>query len=510
MPLVPLLAALLMSVLCLGGAGCQGKKGPDLEIDPEAARLVTTTATPAPGSRLLELVSHTGGTHHRTLVHRGFWLQTFSTSLYVLAQRTGAVEARLELGVVGTTGPAVDLAVLGDRMLIVLDRDAVVEVDLSTLPKPTLVRTVEHGMLGIRPRRVSTVGDDFIVAGAGGVVRWSTMSRSEIPGVTTSAGSSAATASGTVVCCGRRVYSLVDGAFVGAASELLELPASAPAALAFALQGPEAVTVGVMGRDVRELASTVVRGTMRRLRWFDERLWVVTDTEILSYAFDGTALTDPRRFPVKGARDVDRLHDNHLAVAGSFGRAIYRERSEGPERPGDTFIGARREASGLLKAVTDNRRILAGSDEGHWLYLIGADAQLSTRSLDMFQQPSIRAAGTWGSAVITDDGRSVKATINGVERDYVPEGTPMLFCLAAADDAIWLGHEHGIDVFGLDFTGSVARLGTLRIDGPVRYIFPKWDNGVAYVAELGGFGVARLYTPPPPPTSDGSTAPAKP
>ncbi|HMN95524.1 MAG TPA: hypothetical protein PKC43_04800 [Phycisphaerales bacterium] len=487
-------------LLCLL-AGCQGRQAAPVEIDPEAARRISTSSGAGPGSRRLEMVSNTGGAHHRTIVTKGYWLQTFSTALYVLSQRTGSIEARLDFGPVGIVGAAVDMAVIDDRLLVVLDRHAVAEVDLSTLPKPTIARTVEHGVLGIRPRRVSAVGSDFVVAGEGGAVRWSTMTRAQLDGVTATAGSAVATPEGAVICCGRRIHSLEGKGFVGAASELLALPPSAPAPLAFALQGAEAFTVGFMGADLRELASVVVPGTMRRLRWFDDRLWVVTDLEILSARYDGTAFVDRHRFPVKGARDVDRLDGNHLAVAGSFGRAIYRERSEGLEKPGDTFIGARREASRLMKAITDNRRILAGSDEGNWVYLIGADAQITTRSLEIFQQPTIRAAGTWGSAVIADDGRSVQATIGGTDRTYVPEGSPILYCLASADDAIWLGHEFGIDVFGLDAQGSVAKLGSLLIDGPVRYIFPKWDDGIAYVAELGGFGVARLRPAETPPAS---------
>ncbi|MFO0874699.1 MAG: hypothetical protein U0575_12115 [Phycisphaerales bacterium] len=456
----------------------------------------TPTPPPAPSQRELQLLSHCGGTHHRTLVHAGHWFQTFSNQLLVLDPRTGAVEGRQELAPFGTTGAAVDVALLGagtpsPRLFVVLERDAVVEVDLVDPTHPAIVSLRRADELGVRPRRVGIVDGQVYVAGDGGVVRWSDRARFLADNIPGPAGAVVGGERCPVTCVGRRVLSLVDGSFIGAATDLTELPPGAPAPLAFVLQGKDAATVGLMGRDIREVSSVVIPGTVRRMRWFDDRLWVVTDTEIVSCAVAETRLADRRSFRVKGARDVDLLSQNTLAVAGTFGRSLYR-RVEEDGKPGDAFFGAHREASRLERAITDNRRVLAGSDEGTWMYLIGDRAELSNRTIDIARQPSAHAAGAWGTAEIGEDGRSVTGVVDGIPQEFRPDGSPQIWCIAGIDKALWIGHENGITVVSRGASGLITALGTIHLDGPVRYLFPKWDSGCTYVAELGGFGVAKL------------------
>jgi hypothetical protein len=486
--------AVLAGTLLTGG--CESpKSGPIESSDAPTASPTSIATRPV---RRVELTSHVGGAHHRTMSIGDRWIQTFSNTVLVLDPQRASVIGKKELAEFGATGGATDMAAIGNRVLIVLDRDAVVELEQRG-DDLTLRETVDWQSLGIRPRRVSVSRGEFWIGGEGGVLRWSDRKRflaGGIDGISDrnplSAGSVAAAAVGAVTCIGRRIYAVESGEFQGAATELLEIPQTGPATLAFALQGKDAATVGVMGPDLRELSSAVVAGVARRLRWFDNRLWCVTDTGIRSWAIVDGRLANPLDIKVKGARDVDMLSPNLLAVAGTFGRALYRRASE-DGKPGDEFFGATREASRLTKAVSDNRRILAGSDlEGAWLYLIGANAELTDRSLATFQQPVQSIAGVFGKAEITDGAKSVKGTIDGFVQEYSPDGRPDIYCLAAVDEAIWIGHEFGIDVIGRGDSGLVTRIGGLRLDGPVRYIFPKWDDGAAYVAELGGFGVAKL------------------
>jgi hypothetical protein len=377
---------------------------------------------------------------------------------------------------------------------VVLDRDAVIEVGAES-GDLVIRESVDHVALGFRPRRASVSGGELWIAGEGGVMRWSDRQRFLTEGIPGSLGSVVTAATGLVACAGRRVYEVKTGNFVAAATDLLELPSGSPAPLAYVLQGKETFSVGLMGSDLRELSRTMVPGVCVRLRWFDQRLWCVTESGIHSFGTQGHELVDQRLIKVRGARDVDELGPNRLAIAGSFGRAIYRPAPQGSQ-PGDEFIGAVREASRLEKAIADGRRILAGSDaEGFWLYLIGAEAELTDRELATYKQPVQSVRGVWGKAEIAEGAKSVKGTVDGVEHVYAPEGAPDIFCLAAVDDCLWIGHDLGIDVVsGLEASGVLRKIGTLRLDGPVRYIEPKWDRGAAYVAQYGGFGVARVRT----------------
>jgi hypothetical protein len=58
------------------------------------------------------------------------------------------------------------------------------------------------------------------------------------------------------------------------------------------------------------------------------------------------------------------------------------------------------------------------------------------------------------------------------------------------DNRIWVLHDDGVQVFGLDRDGSIDPDGAFFIDGPVRFLFPQRLGGAAaFVAERGGFGV---------------------
>ena len=80
-------------------------------------------------------------------------------------------------------------------------------------------------------------------------------------------------------------------------------------------------------------------------------------------------------------------------------------------------------------------------------------------------------------------------TLSAQRRHVEPDGGS-LYGLALIGGDLWVAHEHGITVLGLEADG--ATLGHLWLDGPVRYVFPTLDGrGVTWVGE-GGFGVARF------------------
>lgn len=452
-------------------------------------------AVPTPPDRKVEIVSFVGGTHRAMLVSEGRWFQLFRNELLVLDVRSGEVLSRVELAPFGTMGPAADLIRDGDKLMVVMWGDAVITLELghSDLPRISSIETSES--LRIRPRRISKAGGTIFVSGDGGVIRWNDRTPFTAPEFATGAGTVVTAASGRttgqVVCVGRSVYSLGDGQLLASATELFELPPESGGAMAFARQAREGFTVGVMSANVDEMCSEVMPGVVQRFRWFDDRLWAVTDSRIVSWTVREGQLGDRAEFAVRGARDVARLGPNALAVSGSFGRAFYREKPENG-LPGDSFYGAHREASRLTAAIQDNRRILAGSEEGNWLYLIGAEAELTTRTLGVWQTPITRVRGEWGSAEIGEDGRSVTGTMDGIPQTFIPDGRPRITCLAAVGRELWIGHEEGIHVIGRGSSGLIIAIGSIRLDGPVPYVFPKWDGGAAWVAEYGGFGVARV------------------
>ncbi len=472
---------------------------------------------------VLRLTQQVGGTHYRTIVRGDAWLQTFGHELLVLEPRSARLLDSIPLGRVGEVGAAVDMADLGDRLLIVLEGDAVVELNIEEPRRPRFVETVFAGELGIAPQRVSAVGDEFYISGVGGVVRWSDAARIyRNPG---SVSHVVMSDEGLVACVGRRIYRLEDGQFVGSASDLVPaqgldvmVAGQDPSQMIiFSRQNPEGALVGLLGSNLRELDSRnltiAVPGMVRSVRAFGQRLWIVTDSQISAYVVEQDALVLRRHVDVLGARDLASLDENHLAIAGSFGRAIYRaNRTE--RGPGDTFFQVHREPSRLTDAKWDGRRILAGSEEGSWLYLIGSRVEPSNEPLDRSGpplEPPTSASAASARARISEDRTTLSITTEeGVFEHVEPQGA-MLHCVIAVEGEFWLGHDRGITVLHARLPAidprsrpPAGRVGSgetapservikrLRIDGPVRYLFPmRIARGAAYVSEFGGFGTLQ-------------------
>lgn len=452
-------------------------------------------------TRELRVRDHEGGTHHRAIVHDGAWYQTFSNELLAIDPRNGRVTERVELIPFDEGGPATDLVVADGRLWVVILRSGVAELDISDPAHPSLVTVHDSQSLLLQPRRVSSVRGDLFVSGVGGVRRWSDGAIFLGGGATY--GPVIDTPQGLVTCTGHDLVRLDDGAYVGSAVEVSQLPSGmagdgSGARYLFARQAGMGAQLGLLGPDLMEVTSTAIPGTLRSVRAFNNRLWAVTDRGVFSAGVEGDRLTDEREFSVRGARDVAPVSENVLAVSGSFGRALYRiDPADG--RPGDTFFAVQREPSSLLKAISDRRRVLAGSDEGNWLYRIGDKAELTDRELDFTSVPSTSATLDWGSAAVAPDGRGVRILASGVETLYRPSGAPVIGCLREIDGDLWIGHESGIDVVGVKTLGTPEKLGSVRFEGVVRWIFPKWDGGGVYVSDFGGFGtidfVERPMTP---------------
>ena len=388
----------------------------------------------------------------------------------------------------------------GTALYIVLEDDALVMLDCSYLRTPKIVRKMSAKQLGVLPQKLSVAGGELYVSGPNGVMR---VSDGEI--VLTDIedkgdwGVSHVVMGedGPIACVGRRTYRLDDGKYVGSASDLFMLPEEYGILGGFIFSRKTATGqfIGLMTSDIREVntqkATIAVEGVVRNVRVFSGRLWIVGDFRISSYAIVDGALVDPLHIDIIGARDVDRIDDNYIAIAGSFGRSVYRI-NDSIEGPGDEFLSSHREPSNLLYAMSDGRHTMALGLGGTWLYdhennVSFVDDPLETQYV--FTDPARIVNTTFVSAAIANDGMSVVLHIGAKEQTYKDPSKAKFYCLTAVDGDIWIGHDRGITVLETKTSPTVFAKAQIRLEGPVRYIFPRLNGGeVTYVSQFGGFG----------------------
>ncbi|MDZ4755064.1 MAG: hypothetical protein SGJ11_11295 [Phycisphaerae bacterium] len=554
--LVPVLArCLLIAVLglaALGSTACETEKS-------YAEKQAAERNAPKPPPVLL-IVHHVGGTHHRSLVRGSIWFATFGASMLVISADSGVVLQSLDLMPYGTSGPITELVPMAstegaERLVALLDGTAVMIVSLADPVMPVVESTRRSNEIGFAPRHVSVVNNEIWISGDGGVVAWSDVAPPMVLPASASAEDAKAFAKaqasyalpkarlaelaaadglprgsvGGVVACneglvapvGRRVYTIDDGRFVGAASTLEAIPPreleriGLEQGFVFALQGTQGAQVGIMGPDVREIDARAVAGTVRRVKMLNGVLIAISDDELTAFPVRSTAeglkLGDPVFIAVKGARDIDAINDNYYAVVGSFGRSFYRWMRDG-RGDADTFFTASREPSRLTYASTDRRRILAGGREGSWLYTIGGEVALVNQPVPQLDGRKASAAGSWGRATVGTDGHSVvvRPTGGGPVRSGAPAANDARSSMSAAangevvwrardggeifgveslDGRLWIWHEDGIDVLRGE-GGRIVPDGSVRVEGPVKYFYPQRVGGAAaFVSEFGGFGV---------------------
>lgn len=449
------------------------------------------------------------------------WYCGFGSELLVMEPTRGFVRHRAALREFGEGGPVCDLMVRGESLYAVLEDTAVVELSLADPDRPEILDEISAAELGIRPRTIRDVEGVLYVSGAGGVVLLDDPGRPRLADrldevAAVEAGPVVPTEHGPAAPTGRRVHRIDGERYLGAATALAVVPGDGEAnvapRLAFVLQGRDAAEIGLAGSDLRSIATRAVPGLVRRIRVDGGRLWVVEDGAVSGYPIDGNTLGDPLYVPVTGARDVAVLDENHLAICGRFGRAIYRI-STTDEGPGDTFFAVVREPSGLEKANHDGRSVVAGGPEGTWIYDAGRGARLTdppdAESLE--SQPEATAA--WGTARIADDGGRVEVDFEplvGPEGEefalppfsWRPPAGARALTLLVVGDSLWVGHERGIDLFKREtppadlepddpeWPPPMRHVEGLEFDGPVPFLFPqRIGSRVHFVSVEGGLGV---------------------
>ena len=479
-----------------------------------------TDAAAVRAPRAMRVVSSFGGAHRAMVVDGNIWFQTYANRVLLLESETGTLVSDVELAPRGTTGPAVSMAVQANSLFVVLERDAVVEIDVRQPRLPQALARWTTTELGLEPTGLSIVDGEVMVAGVGGVVRLSEAAaagtsfdekgRAIAPVLPPRAldgmvvGSVVAAEGGPVACVGRRIIRVANGEYLGAASSLVPIPAELGGGYAFALQASEGAEVGILGTNFRERSSSALRGTVRALHTFDGRFLAVTEFEIATWKLEpkpgldateheaGMQLGTPTFIPVKGARDVWCVRPNRYAVAGTFGRSLYRLLPEG-DKPGDTFYWSERMPGRLDVAVSDRRRVLAAGVEGNWMYLIGEKAELVDRPITAADPQDARAEVAWGAASCDEAREIVTFRVGDRSLSYKPSRQGLVSTLASADGKIWVGHDNGVDVVGYDATrGELVCESRIVLAGPMVALYPnRVGGGVNYVARLDGFGVIR-------------------
>lgn len=502
----------------------------------------------------MRVTSAFGGTHRKSLVEGAVWYQSFENRMLLLDPRSGAELVDIEFAPRGTTGVVSDFELVGSRLWVVLEDDWLLDVDVSTPREPKVAARWGRADLGIRPRFVSAIGSEIYVSGDGGALRLSdvkkhaallaqvkdeadpkkapTIPPRPVPALEGRVvGRVVEAKDGPVACVGRRIVRLADGAYLGSASTLIPLPREAGGGFGFVLQSSDGAQVGLMDEEFRERSASALRGRVHAIRTLEGRFVAVNDFEVATWklvprtpaatsgsgsasAGDDLVLGPLLSVPVKGARDVARAQPNRFAVAGTFGRALYRYLPEG-DKPGDTFYWSRRLPGRLEVAATDRRRILAASREGSWLYLIGEEAEVTDAQIASPDTQVAAVDTAWGSArIVVAEPGSAEAALDTVEfrmgergQSYTLQPDTRANTLCAADGKVWIGHTRGIDVIGFDpVARQVVLEDRIRLDGPMVALYPnRVGGGVSYVAAFSGFGVVRPVDVDAPPIATKGT-----
>ncbi|MFO0963077.1 MAG: hypothetical protein U0625_09240 [Phycisphaerales bacterium] len=495
-----LLRAAALAAIALTGAGCVPGYVPEDRTDRRP--------------RELQVTAHAGGTHHRTLIENNRWFQSLGNAVLVIDPVNGRELGRVEVMPFGESGSVTDMVVSGDTLFAICDRTAIAEIDVTEAASPKVMAIRDAKSLGLEPRLVSKVGEEYYISGPDGVVRIGDSKRF-LAGQ--AAGRVVDSKEGPITSVGRRILALQDGRYLGAATELQPLPAGVQPAggYLFVLQGGNGATVGIMSDAFAELGKVEVPAFVRRARLLGDRLWVVTDRILYTWRLDGGKFVEPEEVKLKGARDIDEIRPNHYAVGGTFGRAMYRHKREGRQTE-DTFYNVQREPGMLEIALCDGRRVLAGGREGFWRWRIGGEAELVEKSIDVTAIPAKQVSAAWGSARIMTEkskdsaieyGASVEVKFGDQTLIYTPTGGPHIVTIALVDGDIWIGHELGVDVLRrieeparkdpktgkmLPPSVRVDPIRELRFEGPALFIFPENLGGGAAVVSLhGGFVLVK-------------------
>lgn len=451
-----------------------------------------------PAIEAIRVEHQTGGTHRAAVVAGPVWYQLTGVDLLVLDNQ-GRQISRLPLANAGTSSAAQDIEVIDDRMAVLLGDSEVVLLDVDDPWRPQITDRVDARELGLWPTSLGTLDGSFLAMGHGAarLLDGDVVIRSDGGEVT-----SVVDHDGRLLyVADRRVHRRAGDTYLGTASLLkpaMESRYLPRGSLLFARHERTGSLVGFLGPDCRELDTSVwttgIPGTVHTLDQWDGRVLVASDEGVFVLAETSDGLAHVWSWPRSGVHSAAWVDGSRLAVAGSFGRGIVRI---GAVEPESTAVGWLSAPAGLKRAMSDGDTIIAESIHGHWSYMVGREPERIPTPGVQVAPPRQSAAVLGWSVDIGEDGAVTMSTPSGPQTLIAPRNG-RFHCVAATEDAFWLGHDHGITVILIgsgDGEGEQVnlprRLGVL-LDGPVVCIEPLMlGGGVVYAAEHGGFGVVR-------------------
>ncbi len=439
-------------------------------------------------------VRHCAGAQARALAVRdNYWYQALGEKVIVLKKNSGDQMACVPLAM-PAGALCTDLLIDGDTLYGLLDGDEVIVLDISSPQTPVLVSRMRGDALGIRPRRFTRLGDSVLVMGEGGAVRLADGSaivtcEDEVTGVFNTSGN------GVVYAMNRRLYSVDSQQFLGSATEVhtLEASANAPVGTHVFVRALDGKTeVGFMRTDLKEvgeLGKAVVAGDFADILLRGSRVYLVTSKGVFVFGVSPKELRLLREFSLDGISSIDIVASNYFALCGNFGYGLYRiEDDRGGD--GQTLFRVV-SANGPMRAGSfDGRGVQVETEDGlHYYSFDGefspCDSDHTTQSIGTVRVPT-SAVVLGAQAVIGESGVVTLRTSKGDVEVTLP--SPARTVVAVAGD-FWFGTENGIYIVGQREDESL--LVGLQLAGPIVQLIPFLDGSVGFVSGAGVVGVVE-------------------
>ncbi len=464
-------------------AGCARKWKPD--------------QTARPTTQSIAIDHGTVGLHRKLEVEGEVWYQLQGATLLVLDHRGEEINS-LSLAELGTSESATDLLVHDGQLAVLLGQRHLVLLDVESPWRPVVIDHLEVESLGIWPTGLDVLDGEIVLVGDVDVVTLAGMRKLRSH---TGPVSDVAEHGGHVLyVSGRRLYRRAGDDYVGTASLLepiqpwRDVPKDA---IFFARNERTGALVGLLGSDGREFDpdkwTRGVPSSVKALRQRGGHLMVVCEDRLEVFLMTSGGLVPRWSWPIVQLQDADWVNDDTVAFTAAGGRGVVEIGAYSGMDAADVWIPL---PGGFAEATSTGEAIVARGPSGSWRYVPGMPpTQMDEAAASEVQMvpPSLHGAVLGWSVEILEDGHATLTGPDGTQQLSPPDQGAFL-CVAATEDAFWLGHDSGIMLIMLPDAGSrkqgITRLGVL-VDGPVRCIEPLLlGRGVAFAA-AGGFGVIR-------------------
>ncbi len=429
-------------------------------------------------------------------VDEGRLYQALGDRLLVMDSRSGQRLADVSL-CPPASSVCTDLLIVHGRLFALMDTREVVLMHLldgegRMRDRPVIVDRWGAEEIGITPRRLATVSGWPVVMGVGGVVRLSDgmlllAEERDVTGVAVSLGK------GLVYAAGRELLDAEGGEILGLATLLAEVGVDANAdagTLVFASDRGDSTEVGLL-RPFAGVTDTVsIPGEPRNMRVVGSRILLCTDLGIAVLGISPEEVRLLHEIPLAGARDVDVIAANYLAVCGESGRAMYRIRTDkgGEGRQMFRVVAA---ATELRPGRFDRRVLEIPHASGSWRYDFEADPEYRRGEVPGAESRTRAVVLGWSLAIDGDGGASFEGP-GGIAGSLRQRSSPAT-TVTAIGGRFWVGTVDGIEVYEPTDDGMMVLRGRIALAGPIVQIVPLPDGSAAFVAKPGFVG--RLSLP---------------